>query len=76
MTLTETQTQGFALLKNLATFLIHLSRLLFSTEREWQVEILPLRHDPIYMLAPSHEPRNKAVTSNTHALTLREIVPK
>jgi hypothetical protein len=48
---------GFLRCVLVATFLI-ISPTIYSVTEEWQVVILPLRHDPNYLLAPSHEHRN------------------
>jgi hypothetical protein len=49
--------RGFCVAYSLQPFLI-ISLAIYSITEEWQVEILPMRHDPNYLLAPSHEHRN------------------
>jgi hypothetical protein len=48
----EQWTQGFCVAYSLQPFLI-ISLAIYSITEEWQVEILPMRHDPNYLLAPS-----------------------
>jgi hypothetical protein len=48
---------GFCVAYSLQPFLI-ISLAIYSITEEWQIEILPKRHDPNYLLAPSHEHRS------------------